>query len=107
MPDERPAALLMITTEFLPMRGGIGSYSFQIARNLAFISSQKLLVLTTRMKGAREFDRHQQFIIYRTGGDRLRYLKIIPLFLKLLTIRRSFDIQHILATSWIYAGVLG
>lgn len=107
MPDDRPSALLMITTEFLPVTGGIGKYSFQLARNLASLSSQKMLVLTTGTKGAKEFDRHQQFTIYRAGGDRLRYLKIVPLFLKLLTIRRDFNIQHILATSWIYAGILG
>jgi len=107
MPDKRPAALLMITTEFLPVRGGIGNYSFQVARNLASTSPQKVLVLTTRMKGAKEFDRHQQFAIYRAGGDHLRYLKIVPLLLKLLILRRCFNIQHILATSWIYAGILG
>ena len=107
MHDKKPTALLIITTEFLPVRGGIGNYSFQIAQNLVSITSQKVMVLTTRTKGAKEFDRHQQFTIYRAGSDRLRYLKIVPLFLKLLTIRRGFNIQHIFATSWNYAGILG
>ena len=99
------SSLLILSTEFPPESGGIGKYTFEIARQLTTFG-YRVVVVTNCMDGSEAFDRQAPFPVYRVGHDRWRYLKGLALAWKAVTVLKKHHCGYILATSWPYAGTL-
>lgn len=89
--------LLIVTSDFPPVLGGVQTYAFELARALAKRSDQ-LLVVAPRSPGDREHDAKSGLDILRlpAAGDELAFSGI-PRLTWLLA-RREFDVA--LATQW-------
>jgi len=100
--------LLMISTEFPPLSGGISVVSYHLAREAIKHGFPHTIVLTTKSPGYQEFDLRQKsgIEIIRVGWDSCRYLKAIPLYIKLKEEITSFQPEVLLATSWLCSGSL-
>ena len=101
--------ILLISFEFPPQHGGIGTYSYQIAKNLQnFKNDVTVLVHTSysTFKEIQHFDKHQNFRIVRFKNYRIKFIKIIHRIcfsLKLIG-RKSFDVIFI---PYSHAGLFG
>ncbi|MBU4311007.1 glycosyltransferase, partial [bacterium] len=56
--------ILLATNDFPPKVGGIQTYCYQLAKNLALLG-EKIVVLTPGVEGDLEFDKRQNFKIIR------------------------------------------
>src|ERR1700755_818133 len=87
----------MVASNFPPVIGGIQTYAYRLARELA--RSCQLLVVAPESEGARAFDRHNrdlEIVRLRGWGDDLALSGVVPLA-RLLR-RRDFDAAF--ATHW-------
>jgi len=99
--------LLILTTEFPPLPGGIGVVSYYLAKEAIKQGFPETVVLATKASGYKEFDeREDDLRILRAGWDALRYLKAIPLWVNLKKIINTHKPEAIIATSWLYGGSL-
>ena len=104
--------ILMINTmNFLPNRGGVATYSYEIAKCLAAMGDTVIMV-THPAKGDRDFDRRQPFRVirsplyrFRPPKDKVGYgayypTKITSLAAHLLYLVRRYDIDALHAVVW-------
>jgi phosphatidylinositol alpha-1,6-mannosyltransferase len=62
-------ALLILTDNYPPQPGGIGTYAYELARNLKE-EGVEVIVLAPRGKGDREVDSREKFVTYRLVKER-------------------------------------
>ena len=99
--------ILTVTTEFPPETGGIGLYVYELCHALQGEFGHRVSVLATDKPGSRAFDAEAPLPVLRRGSDALRYAKLLPLLCGAYGLCRRGDIEHVLAGSWQYAGVVG
>ena len=71
--------ILIIAFEFPPEGGGIGTYTYQIAKQLSYLSTNvTVLALTNRFgySDATRFDKDQNFLTMRYKNCRIRLFSI-------------------------------
>ena len=95
-------ALLFVTMDHPPMRGGIASYSLELARHLTQL--EECLVLASRMPGWREFDARQPFKTVRVPNVLgLRELSFAVAMVYFVIKSRA---RAVVATHWFPCGLV-
>ncbi|MEJ2636442.1 MAG: glycosyltransferase family 4 protein [Calditrichia bacterium] len=90
----------MITFEFPPQQGGIGTYSFQIAKNLSLLGNKVIVLANTNSSDnikIREFDEKQSFKIIRYKYAKSKLWKTLHRILFTIRIykKEKFDLLFI------------
>lgn len=83
-------ALLIFTDNYPPQLGGIGTYAYELAKNL-HAEGVEVIVLAPRTKGDREWDLREKFITYRLVKKRPLFEFHALLLLFYLTLRGHVD----------------
>jgi len=94
---------LILGFEFPPHPGGIGTYTYQIAKNMHQMG-YKVVVLITHNQEPEEialaFDNSQPFTILRFNKHNLRVIDIISRFKMVLQVVKKYNVQAIHVCSW-------
>jgi phosphatidylinositol alpha-1,6-mannosyltransferase len=101
--------ILLISFEFPPQPGGIGTYSYQIAKNLHHLGNQvTALVHTNSMIDSEieKFDSNQEFDIIRFNNYKSKVLKIIHRLVYSLKLLKTKKCQLIFIP-YSHAGIIG
>ena len=95
-------ALLFVTVDHPPMRGGIASYSSELARHLSQL--EDCLVLASRVPGWRAFDAQQPFKTVRVPNALgLRELSFAVVMVYFVIKSR---VRAVVATHWFPCGLV-
>jgi phosphatidylinositol alpha-1,6-mannosyltransferase len=82
--------ILIFTFDFLPQRGGIHTYSYELAKNLRDLGID-IMVITPASDGDLLFDKKQKYVV---------------MFFYLVHVLKKCEINRIYATNWIPGGFL-
>ncbi|MFN3466192.1 MAG: glycosyltransferase family 4 protein [Candidatus Brocadiales bacterium] len=96
-------ALLIFTDNYPPQSGGIGTYAYELAKNL-HAEGVEVMVCAPGSKGAREMDSREKFITYRIVRKRPLFELHALLLLFYLTLRGRVD--RALCMTWHPCGSL-
>jgi phosphatidylinositol alpha-1,6-mannosyltransferase len=96
--------ILILTADFPPIIGGIQTYSYETARNLAMLG-EDILVLSPKNEGWEKVDKGQNFEITRMSLPENNYLKIFTMFFYLVYYSLRFKPDIIICTAWFPSGV--
>jgi phosphatidylinositol alpha-1,6-mannosyltransferase len=96
--------LLIITDDFPPVIGGIQTYSYEMAKNLAYLS-EDILVLAPKDEGWEEFDKKERFKIIRVGLHANNYVKIFTMLFDIAYHSLKFKPDIIITTAWFPCGI--
>ena len=101
--------ILIIAFEFPPEGGGIGTYAYQIAKNLNYLGIEATaLALTTRLnnKEIQEFDKRQDFPIVRFKNHKFLLRAVFSRIIVSLSLmyKYKFDLIYVSQAS---AGIIG
>lgn len=96
--------LLIITTDFPPVIGGIQTFSYETAKNLAGLG-EDVFVLAPKDDGWKGFDEKQDFKIKRMVLPANNYLKILYMFFYLVYYSLKFKQDITICTAWFPPGV--
>ena len=83
-------ALLIFTDNYPPQLGGIGTYAYELAKNL-HAEGVEVIVLAPRVEGDKEWDLREKFITYRLVKKRPLFEFHALLLLFYLTLRGHVD----------------
>ena len=86
--------VLLYTDEFLPMVGGISTYSFEVANALKELSVDVTLLAPNYHSDTTEIDDKLNFKIIRYNGDILKYYNLPSLTYKFIKFSNQFDLVH-------------
>jgi len=95
--------LLIFAFHFMPHRGGIQTYSFELARHLQK-AGFKLVVLAKSCPEDKAFDAQQAFKIIRMKGVGIRWIRVIPMALYFLFTVLRYRIRFVHCVNWIPCG---
>jgi phosphatidylinositol alpha-1,6-mannosyltransferase len=101
--------ILLITFEFPPQPGGIGTYSYETAKNLSLLGNDVIVLAHTNdisYDEIHEFDYKQSFKIIRYKNYKQKILKIVHRFLLSWKIIKNNNF-NLLFITYSHAGVLG
>ncbi|MDO8137900.1 MAG: glycosyltransferase family 4 protein, partial [Candidatus Brocadiales bacterium] len=90
-------ALLIFTDNYPPQLGGIGTYAYELAKNL-HAEGVEVIVLAPGIKGDREWDLREKFITYRLVKKRPLFEFHALLLLFYLALRGHVD--RVLCMTW-------
>lgn len=96
-------ALLIFTDNYPPQLGGIGTYAYELAKNL-HAEGVEVIVLAPRVEGDREWDLREKFITYRLVKKRPLFEFHALLLLFYLALRGHVD--RVLCMTWHPCGSL-
>src|SRR3990167_4509363 len=96
-------ALLIFTDNYPPQPGGVGTYAYELAKNL-HAEGVEVIVLAPGIKGDREWDLREKFITYRLVKKRPLFEFHALLLLFYLTLRGHVD--RVLCMTWHPCGSL-
>jgi len=94
--------IVLCSTDYPPLVGGIARYSYHIAKNLA--KEDIVKVLAVRMPHSNEFDRLQEFVTVRVPN--VPIIREALLLRALLKIHRAEPIDWIINAVWFPCGLL-
>lgn len=96
-------ALLIFTDNYPPQPGGVGTYAYELAKNL-HAEGVEVIVLAPGIKGDRKWDLREKFITYRLVKKRPLFEFHALLLLFYLTLRGHVD--RVLCMTWHPCGSL-
>ena len=86
--------VLLYTDEFLPMVGGISTYSYEVANALKELSVDVTMLAPNYHTDTREIDDKLSFKIIRYNGKILKYHNLPSLTYKFIKFSKNFDLIH-------------
>ncbi|MDB5120412.1 MAG: Endo,4-beta-xylanase [Sphingobacteriales bacterium] len=86
--------VLLYTDEFLPMVGGISTYSYEVANALKELSVDVTMLAPNYYSDTKEIDDKLSFKIIRYNGKILKYHNLPALTYKFIKFSKQFDLVH-------------
>jgi phosphatidyl-myo-inositol dimannoside synthase len=78
LPFDKNRPILVFAFNFMPMRGGIQKYAYELVRSLHKMG-YTLIVLARKIPGDEAFDESAPFRIVRMKGVSIRFLRVAPM----------------------------
>ncbi len=97
---------ILLTTEYPPIVGGIGTYVHSLSKELAKTAGMEVEVIAPGMPGDMEFDKSHGPKVSRSGWDHMRFIKMAPLFWTSFRFALKRRDTVFFAMSWMYAGAI-
>ena len=99
--------ILIFTFDFLPKKGGIHTYSYELAKNLRDFGID-VMVITPASDGDLLFDKKQKYRTIRMKRANLNPIGLVIMFFYLVHVLKihRIEIDRIYATNWIPGGFL-
>lgn len=94
---------LVLSYEFPPAIGGVGYYTYGVAKSLHDISSN-VVVIAPHALGDKDFDRKEQFKIIRVS--RILIVRELMMFLFTLYLIKKHSMKRIFNSVWLPCGVI-
>ncbi len=102
--SDRPIRILVITVDYPPIEGGIGTLALEVSRELSR-QGFEVTVLAPRFPGLEAFDSNGPVCVVRFGGYNTGWLRIFPLLARARTLVAHHDL--VLAINSTYGGIAG
>ena len=102
--NDRPLRILVITVDYPPIEGGIGTLALEVSRELSRLGHD-VTVLAPHFPGMETFDKAESARIVRFGGYNTGWLRVFPLIARARTLIPHNDL--VLAINVTYGGIAG
>jgi len=97
-------ATLIITEDYPFRSGGISIYCYHLAKHLAR-AGEKVLVLSPHTENDAEFDKKQDYPVFRIRLFQSRWIRLVSRIWHSLLLSRRYKVEKIYATHWFPSGL--